>query len=139
MPRLDHPWVRNEHAPIYVLDYPSEATPEAINAYYDKMAEWYRMLTAPVACVALVNNVARLDALERQLVATREKELEPYQRQYLRGTALIVESTLKRGMITAVFWTTPPCYRWKVFTSFDEGCFWANAQLHSLRPSVPTP
>lgn len=140
VPRFDHPWVREERAPIYVFDYAPTATLAEITVFYDQMAQWYRALSAPVACVAVVNNITHLDAAARQLVAARERELEPFQRKYLRGTAFIVESAMKRGLITAVFWMSPPCYRWKTFVKFDEGCFWAYAQLRreGNRPSIPS-
>lgn len=137
-PKFEHPWVREERAPVYVFNYPHTATKFAIHEFYDRMTQFYMALSSPIACVALVNNIDKLDASDCLLVARRERVLAPFQQKFLRGTALVVDSPLRRGLIAAVFGAAPPNYRWKAFADYEQACFWAHSQLYSVRPQKQT-
>ncbi len=126
---IGHSWVDESGAPLYRLAFPPRTTDEELHAYYDKVDRWAASLTEPVAWVVDVAGVVSATPAQRKIVSEREARLSAIQKRLYRGSAFVAKSTLTRGLVTAVFWMTPPPYPYKVFDDERAARAWAAGQL----------
>ena len=64
-----------------------------------------------------------LKGTHRKLVADWNKAHEGELREFRKGLVLVTESTVLRGMITAIYWIFPAPFPYHPVADFDEG--WA--------------
>ena len=60
------------------------------------------------------------NAIVRRELAEWSKEFEPLMQQFTIGSAIVIQSTLIRGGLTALFWLAPPPYPQSVVASVRE-------------------
>ena len=72
---------------------------------------------------------ARPTPKQRAFAAAQQKlDAEPTRRR-LRGTALVVSSSLVASVVTAVNWITPPPFPQKLFSTMEAAEAWATERL----------
>ncbi|MDH4283606.1 MAG: hypothetical protein OEV36_13200 [Myxococcales bacterium] len=126
---IDHPWISNDLMPLYRWTFPSEATDEELHACFQARNEWARRVRYPVAWVTDLTNITKAPATQRKALAEHLKQFEAFSERWNAGSALIVPSAWLRGLVTAVFWVSPPKYPHKTFSELLLGERWAQEQL----------
>jgi 1,2-phenylacetyl-CoA epoxidase PaaB subunit len=126
---IDHPWVSHQHAPIYEWTFPAEATDEELAAFVRAREEWATRAHYPVAWVVELSNITTANAKQRRVFAEHLKRFEEHDVQWNAGSALIVPSGWLRGLVTAVFWISPPKFPHQAFATRTDALEWAQMQL----------
>jgi hypothetical protein len=126
---IDHPWVSHRHVPIYEFTFPAEATDEELAAFVRAREEWATRAHYPVAWVVELSNLRKANAIQRRVFAEHLKRFEAHDVQWNAGSALIVPSGWLRGLVTAVFWISPPKFPNQAFAKRTDALEWAQLQL----------
>jgi hypothetical protein len=126
---IDHPWVSHRHMPIYEWTFPSEATDEELDAFVRAREEWATRAHYPVAWVVELSNLTKANAKQRRAFAEHLKRFEEHDVHWNGGSALIVPSGWLRGLVTAVFWISPPKFPHQTFAKRTDALEWAQLQL----------
>jgi 1,2-phenylacetyl-CoA epoxidase PaaB subunit len=126
---IDHPWVSHQHVPIYEFTFPPEATDEELAAFARAREEWATRAHYPVAWVVELSNLTKANAKQRKIFAEHLKRFEGHDVRWTGGSALIVPSGWLRGLVTAVFWISPPKFPHQAFANRTDALEWAQLQL----------
>lgn len=124
-----HPWLVVERAPLLGTVFPGAATDEETRAYCDALHALYSGLSHPVAWVLDASAVRTVPASQRAIFANNEVRTRAAAVQWNRGTAFIVTNAFVRGVLSAVYWASPPAYPYKIFSHRQDAEAWAMAQL----------
>ena len=116
---IDHPWVSHKHVPIYEWTFPPETSDEDLEAFVRAREDW---------------------ATQRRMFGEHLKRFERHDVQWNGGSALVVPRAWLRGLVTAVFWISPPKVPHQAFAKRTDALQWAQLQLdakvaESLTPS----
>jgi hypothetical protein len=82
-----------------------------------------------VAWVVQLSNLTKANAKQRRIFADHLKRFEEHDVQWNAGSALIVPSGWLRGLVTAVFWLSPPRFPHQAFARRTDALEWAQLQL----------
>jgi hypothetical protein len=126
---IPHPWIDSSQAPLYVWRFPAEASYDDCTAFCQARETWARDVFTPVAWVVDLTLLQKADARHRQIFGEHLKRFERYDRRCNAGSALVVPNAWLRGVVTAVFWLSPPGYPNKLFADFDSAIDWARDRL----------
>ncbi len=126
---IDHPWISHDIMPIYRWTFPKEATDAELDACFRAREEWGARAEYPVAWVIDLSNIRKATATQRKAFGEHLKRFEDYNVRWNTGSALIVPNAWLRGLVTAVFWISPPKFPNKLFSGAEEGERWARKQL----------
>lgn len=126
---IDHPWVSHKHLPIYEWTFPAEASDEALDAFVKAREDWATRAQYPVAWVVELSNLRKANAKQRRTFAEHLKRFEEHDVLWNGGSALIVPSAWLRGLVTAVFWISPPKFPHQAFAKRSDALEWAQLQL----------
>jgi hypothetical protein len=72
-----------------------------------------------------LSSAGLLTAKQRKLQSEWNREVEPLVREVLLGVGFIAPGALKRGMMTAIFWVSPPAAPYLICASMPEALTWA--------------
>lgn len=126
---IEHPWVSHKHVPIYEWAFPAEATDEELTAFIRAREEWATRAHYPVAWVVELSNLTKANAKQRRMFAEHLKRFERHDVLWNAGSALVVPSGWLRGLVTAVFWLSPPKFPNQAFAKRSDALEWAQLQL----------
>jgi hypothetical protein len=126
---IDHPWISNDLMPLYRWTFPSEATDEELSACLRAREDWAFRAHYHVAWVIDLSKITKAPATQRKAFAEHLKRFEEFNVRWNAGSALIVPSAWLRGLVTAVFWISPPRFPNKLFSEPLEAERWAKKQL----------
>jgi len=71
------------------------------------------------------------NALQRRKLAMHMRKNTSRIRRTVRGVGVIVQSSVARGIITAIFWIAPPPVPHRLFTARAEATEWADSLIQS--------
>mgnify|MGYP001821583310 FL=1 len=128
---IDHPWVQHSNMPIYEWTFPPKATDDELVAFAKAREEWAARANYPVAWVVELSNISKATATQRRMFADHLKRFEPHDVEWNAGSALVVPSGWIRGLVTAVFWLSPPKFPNQVFAKRSDAFAWAQYQLEA--------
>ena len=126
---IDHPWVSHRHVPIYEWTFPDKSSDEELARFVQAREEWATRAHYPVAWVVELSNLTRATATQRRACAEHLKRFEAHDVLWNAGSALIVPSGWLRGLVTAVFWISPPKFPHQAFATRTDALEWAQLQL----------
>jgi hypothetical protein len=93
----------------------------------------------PFAWVVLADAMLSTSAKQRKIFSEAEARMQPQDKRYCAGTAIVLSSSIIRGVVTAIYWLTPPVYPYTLCSTDDEARAWATKQLQTWTgPSVIT-
>ncbi len=124
-----HPWIEDSKAPLYRHTYPSDADIDEVERF---VRAWERLVlshTTPYAVVADLSHVLKASSLARKAFADLQQRIATHEALYCAAAALVVPNAFTRGLITAVYWVSPPSYPYKLCSTVSEGHAWASAHL----------
>ncbi len=131
--RIDHPWISHDLMPIYRWTFPKVVTDEDLAAVFRAREDWASRVEYPVAWIVDLSNVVKAPATQRKAFAEHLKRFEKHGPRWNAGSALIVPNAWLRGLVTAVFWLSPPKFPQKLFSRSLEAESWAKAKLEAKR------
>ena len=102
---------------------------EASQHALDVVEEIYATHQEPYAIVLDARDGRKPSADERNLQNDFRIKHEEYVRKYCRGSALVCNSAVIRGIAAAMFWFKKPDTVTKAFTDMDEAMAWAHSLL----------
>jgi hypothetical protein len=124
-----HPWISLIEFPLYKMAFPNAGNDADLAAMNEDVLRISKAMDSPYAWVVDMSKVATCTAYQRKLVADNDIALREYERKNLVCSAIVADSTLTRGLLTAVFWLAPPIYPYKIFATAGEAEIWARQQL----------
>jgi hypothetical protein len=130
-----HPWIDASRAPLYVVTYPEAPSDREVLEGHQAIEEIYRRADSPLAWVVDARRVNKATPVQRRMVAEHEERTRALAEKFNAGLALVITSRLVRGMVTAVYWMSPPVYPYKIFDDMDRAQQWALQQLYDRRRS----
>jgi hypothetical protein len=116
--------------PVSVITPPANVMSDAdYRAYLDWSRRYIVCVGRPYAMVLDTRNVAPVPATQRKILADHMASTREYSARYCAGVAMIYDSIVMRGVMTAIFWLVSPAYPTAVFASLDQGKDWCQTQL----------
>ncbi len=116
--------------PIVVMTPPSRAmTDQEFKDYLDWVE---RHITRRGETYTIINDVRRVpapSAAQRRFIAERMDRLRPFSARYCAGSVMVFESTLMRGIMTAISWMAKPDHPVKVCATVEDALVWCEVQL----------
>jgi hypothetical protein len=132
-----HPWIDVANAPVYHLTYPAydPQDVEQLAKYnreqqelYDTLAEWTAKTRRAFAFVIDLSNVNSL-AMNRQRAIAYLERVKKRGNPFMAGRAFVTPNSHVRGVMTAVFWQSPPDYPHAFFETVEAAMVWAREQV----------
>lgn len=87
----------------------------------------------PYVLVIDLSHAAIPDAVQRSKLAAHIRDNDKEIRRWVRGIGLILTSSLVRGVVTAIFWVSPPPIPSKIFSTQSEAAEWAQSLIDGAR------
>jgi hypothetical protein len=88
----------------------------------------------------MIVDMSRAEALragQRRMASDWMKKNNQRFKHVAIGTALIIASSLVRGVLTALFWVTPMDMPYEIFSNLDDAVRWAIKRFDAERVPVP--
>ncbi len=135
-----HPWVRRlPEQNVFLHTYPRSPSEAELAEYVAACVEHVETLNAPYTVVADLRRLDTfaVDARHRRAFANLQEALHEHDAKWNRGIALVVDSPIHRGLITAVHWLKPPVYPYMFSSSVIDATRYGRDQLAGrLRPRI---
>ena len=125
----DHRWILVEGAPLYVMRFPSQTTDQELRGLIEAREHWARECRHTHAWLVDLSAVEKVPASQRRMFGEHLREMRPCDIRYNAGSGIVVGSPIVRGILTAVFWITPPEFPHSVHKYVDDARDWCRAQL----------
>lgn len=77
----------------------------------------------------MLRGVRNSDPRVRRTIADHHARYATVIRARCAGIAMVVGSPLERGLLTALFWVSPPTYRYAVVGTVEVGERWGRREL----------
>lgn len=133
-----------EHAPLIVNGFIGRPTLESARFVQDTSEKIFVEYGERYgACYNVVDGrrAERPDALVRRFWAESAQKPSAGATKYLRGTLVVIDNAILRGVLTAVGWVSPQAREFEVMATIDEAIDEARKRLEaagcSLPPRVP--
>ncbi|MDQ3030873.1 MAG: hypothetical protein M3Y87_00515 [Myxococcota bacterium] len=112
------------------MNVPAQLGEAELRGALDALKTWLMVeVDRPYTLVVDIERVGALGAKERKLIAEYEKSYQRAERRFSTGQAFVATSQLVRGMMTAIFWLSPPVYPYRWFERRDDAERWAASDL----------
>lgn len=135
-----HPWIDSGHAPVYHLTYPAyDATdPRQLAKYsaehaalYATLGDWTAARTRSFGFTIDMSYV-RSSAMTRQHAVQYLEKVRQRGSPHMACRAFITPNDSVRGVLTAVFWQSPPDFPHAFFETTEQARRWAREHVLSL-------
>jgi hypothetical protein len=135
-----HPWIDSAHAPVYHLTYPSydPSDPRQLAKYsaehaglYKTLAQWTGARTRAFGFTIDMSQV-RSSAMTRQHAVQYLEKVRQRGSPHMACRAFITPNESVRGVLTAVFWQSPPDFPHAFFETAAEARKWAREHTLAL-------
>ncbi len=114
------------HWPIVVVKYPARFHQSDFDQHIVRVVGFLKR-DVPWAMLNDSRDAAAPNASQRQAIAKLYDDHEERVRKYWRGTAVVFDSPLIAGVLTALSWLRPPPHPFKAFSNYDDGMKWLKA------------
>jgi hypothetical protein len=137
-PPRSHPWITILGPSLYCQTFPPRFPDAEFTSFLEVLEALVGAQTGPFAWVVLADALLTTSATQRRMMADAEKRMQPQDRAFCVGTAIVLSSSIARGVVTAVYWLTPPVYPYAFCATPEQGRLWARARLDEGRkPGSP--
>lgn len=113
---------------VVIAKPPSEVTEASLEAFLDELQTNLDSERAYVLLVDMTHTGA-LTVKQRRRVSKHIAGNRERVRRIVRGIAVVTPSAIKRGIITAVFWLSPPPTDHRTFENVDMAMAWARSLI----------
>ena len=129
--RPSHPWISVIEYPLFQVSYPSEVTDEALTLLLEDLERVMFAMSSPYAWVVDLGRTLGTTARQRKMQAESELRLKEHNRKHCVGVGVHVGNAVMRGVVTAVFWLSPPVYPYRITGTLEEAQRWAREALRA--------
>ena len=126
---IDHPWIDSSRAPLYVWTLQDDPTSHVVDACLRARERWAEATGEPVAWVVDLTRLSSVPALQRKLFAAHLQRFRKFDERWTAASAIVASSPWLRGLVTAVFWVSPPGFPNRVFADVRGAREWAEVEL----------
>lgn len=109
--------------PLVVVRYPKKIDHDDFMAHLDRVIDYVKR-DEPWGMINDSRGSGHPNAVQRQAIASFYDEYEPIIRKNWRGTAIVFDSPIIAGVLTALTWLRPAPHPSKAFSNYDEGERW---------------
>lgn len=133
------PWFSYVGGALYLLRFPADVDDAGTQDFIDASEAWLRELDQPVAWLIDCRDLkaSSAPAHRRKMLADYEKRVAQFSKKYFVGGAFIIDNSLVRGVLTAIYWINPPVYPYKIFATEEQAREWACQQLKKHGAPLP--
>lgn len=122
------------HWPLAIVIPPRTQMTDSDYRAYLEWTRRYIVCTGQVYAMVLdAQNNPGVTANQRRILGEHMESTKPFSKKYCAGVAMVFDSTMMRGMMTAIFWLSKPEHATKVFAETHEAVKWAKARLETFR------
>lgn len=114
--------------PIVIIRYPEVIDPRDWDAHMARVIG-YLERDQPWGMINDSRGAARPTAIQRQGIIDMYDGHENLVRKNWRATAIVFDSPLVVGVVTALSWARPMPHPFKSFTDYDEGARWVEGMF----------
>jgi hypothetical protein len=136
---IEHDWFDSSGAPLYLWTLRSDPTSVELAATLRARERWAQKTQAKVAWVVDLTHLGAVPAMQRKLFAAHLERFRAFDQKWTVASAIVAPSAWLQGLVTAVFWLTPPKFAHKVFDNLATARDWAQAELDRLETPSPRP
>ena len=105
----EHAWVDASQKPLYMANMP-DCSEQELEDFYRLCEALYVTLVSEIVWVVDATSVTRSTAQHRKITVEHLERVQETARRYVVGLALVVNTPVVRGIITAIQWfIAPPC------------------------------
>jgi hypothetical protein len=123
--------------PMCVVTPPSRVMSDADYVAYLEWSRRYIVCVGrPYAMVLDARNVPSMPATQRKLLADHMATTRPFSSRFCAGVAMVYDSMMMRGVMTAIFWLVAPTHPTLVCSTVHEGKTWCLQQLDGFTGRV---
>lgn len=120
-----HAWFRHIRGSLYGFRFPGPSVRDAeLQGFCDWFAQWYAHQETQVGMVCDLSLLLLVTPRQRSIWASFEREAESDLERVLLGVAIVANTPVRRGVVTAAYWMNSPVYRWEIVASWDDGVAW---------------
>lgn len=135
LPRA-HPWLSEIEPALFCQTIPPTLVDAELAVFIEAVEALVGAQRGPFAWVVMADAMISTSARQRKMFADAEVRMQPQDRKFCAGTAIVLTSSVIRGVVTAIYWITPPVYPYTLCSSRDEALAWARQKLQE-RLSAP--
>jgi hypothetical protein len=132
-PLPDHPWLGQLDDALFVQSFPRTMTDVELASFLEATAKLVFGKHSPYAWVVDVGGLLHASAKQRRMFADFEMRVREHDRRFCAGAAIFAPHPITRGIVTAVFWLSPPSYPYLVTGSLAEAHAYARHKLALAR------
>ena len=114
------------HYPLVFIKFTGEPTRDEFRAYLERLSQ---LLKRPGYRALVLESSYRANAIQRQLQAEWIKQNLETVKLKTAGMAFVIQSTLVRGALTAIFWIQPLPVPYVIVATREQAEAWARRQL----------
>ncbi len=122
------------HWPVAIVRPPArKMTDDEYRAYLDWTRKYIVCVGRPYAMVLDATEAAPVSPGQRKILSDHMAQTRPFSSKYCAGVAMVFDSTVMRGVMTAVLWMSAPEYPTKVFANTLDATLWCREALRELQ------
>jgi len=124
------PHIDLDQWPVVVVHWPSELSIDDVNAHFEEILD----LASKRETVGIVVDMTASGmppASLRRHAAQRLREVYGVAGRRVAGVAHVITSPLVRGLLTAVYWLSPPPFSTVVVKTRPEAIVWARHRINT--------
>jgi hypothetical protein len=118
--------VDEKHYPLVFIKFTGEPTLDEFRAYLGRLSQ---LLKRPGHRALVLEASYRANAFQRKLQAEWIKDNLETVKQKTAGMAFVIQSSLVRGALTAIFWIQPLPVPYVIVATREQAEAWARQQL----------
>lgn len=115
---------------VVIATPPSEVTEASVDAFLEEL-QTNLDSERPYVLLVDMTHTGNLTVKQRRRVSQHIAGNKDRVRRIVRGIAVVTPSALKRGIITAVFWLSPPPTEHRTFENVDDAMAWARSMIET--------
>jgi len=124
-----HPWLSDIAPSLYGQVIPPSFTDADLITFLGALEALVGAQRGPFAWVVMADSMLSTSARQRKLFAEAEARMQAQDRLHCAGTAIVLTSPIVRGVVTAIYWLTPPVYPYALCATEAEARVWAQQKL----------
>lgn len=132
-PSFAHPWLSEPAPSLFYQTIPEAFSDADLEAFIARLEALVNAQRAPFAWVVMADAMLSTSAKQRKMFSEAETRMQPQDKRFCAGTAIVLSSPVIRGVVTAIYWLTPPVYPYTLCKSASEARVWSETKLRERR------
>jgi hypothetical protein len=134
-----HAWFALLEPGVVQLTFPPETTDHELTDAFVALERWmFDEVDAPYAFVIRVDHVLALTSKQRRIVGEYERRYATVETRFNVGQAMVIRSSVQRGIFTAFTWLSPPVWPYRVFADVESARAWLRLHWAEVTRDYPS-